>query len=436
MGASATLPASVIAVEPGHEATCTIVIANTGTVVDQLAVNVAGDVAEWTAVEPPVANLMPGESAAVTLRFMPPRSAELRPCSLPFAVHVASGEEPSGSVVEEGVVEILAFTELAVELVPATATGGAGAKYEVVVDNAGNHPLDVELQPVDREEALGFRLDRSQFSLDAGTAAFVPLRVRPRRRFLRGSPQRHVFQVHVAVVDGEVRIVEGVMVQRQLLPRWLLPALVALLVLAGALLALWLGVLRPAVKTAARAAANEQAVEVKASAQEARRDAGQARQEAATAKQNADRALVAQGINPNDANTAPVSPPPPAQPAPAWEPTDFRIAANAAIVTDDRSFREFAFTPSDPSKTLMITDALLQNPRGHIGTLRVLRDDNGTKSVLLEVGLGNYRDLDYHWVEPLRFLPGQRIVVAVSCQNRPEAGNCTPAVSFSGRLGS
>ena len=113
-------------------------------------------------------------------------------------------------------------------------------------------------------------------------------------------------------------------------------------------------------------------------------------------------------------------------------PTDFRVAAGANIDPNVNRFAEFPYTLPDPNKTLVITDLVLQNPRGDTGTLRLLRDSGGTKSVLLEVGLANFRDLDHHWLQPWRFGPGEKVVLAVSCQN--PAGHCTPSVSFSGRV--
>jgi len=88
----------------------------------------------------------------------------------------------------------------------------------------------------------------------------------------------------------------------------------------------------------------------------------------------------------------------------------------------------------DATKTLVVTDLILQNPRGDTGTLRLLRDSGGTKNVLLEVGLSNFRDLDHHWLQAWRFQPGEKIVLAVSCQNPADRGRCTPSVSFSGRV--
>jgi hypothetical protein len=76
----------------------------------------------------------------------------------------------------------------------------------------------------------------------------------------------------------------------------------------------------------------------------------------------------------------------------------------------------------------------MQNPRGDAGTLVIKRGDQ----VLLETGLANFRDLDYHFLEPLTFSPDNPLTIEVSCQTpgapEPPTGKCRPSVSFSGRL--
>ena len=99
-----------------------------------------------------------------------------------------------------------------------------------------------------------------------------------------------------------------------------------------------------------------------------------------------------------------------------------------------KKFDEVPSTLPDAKKTLVITDLVLQNPRGDAGTLRLLRDANGKKNILLEVGLGNFRDLDHHWLQAWRFQPGEKVVLAVRCQNPGDRGHCTQSVSFSGRI--
>ncbi|MDQ3029804.1 MAG: hypothetical protein M3R09_07225 [Actinomycetota bacterium] len=82
---------------------------------------------------------------------------------------------------------------------------------------------------------------------------------------------------------------------------------------------------------------------------------------------------------------------------------------------------------------------MLQNPFGDSGILRIIREvsregEDPEQTVLLEVGLNNFRDLDYHFVQPLRFQPGETIVLAVNCQTPPPRARCTPSASFSGRI--
>ncbi|MBB5959285.1 type II secretory pathway pseudopilin PulG [Saccharothrix tamanrassetensis] len=432
MGATATLSATGLAVEPGSEVTCTVVVRNTGELVDQFAVDVVGDAAGWAVAEPPSVNLVPQASAEVVVRFAPPRAAEVAAGPVHFGVRVTSREDPYGSVVEEGVVEVGSFTDLSAELVPSKVEAGRKGKYELAVDNVGNHPIGLRFTPGDPDDELDFKLDRTELVLAPGTAAFVELLVKPRDTFLRGQPQTRPFRVEVLPDVGNPLVADGTFVQRQLLPKWLLPALIALAALAAVLAALWFTVLQPAVKSAARDAATQQAGEVKEAVQRAEESAGQAKTDSAQAKGNSEAAMEAVGLDPGA--------PPGSQPTPNRPPagqggelTDFRVATDAAIVTDADVFADFTFTPPDDKKTLLITDIVLQNPRGDSGTIRVVRDSSGTRNTILEVGLANFRDSDRHYVQPLRFKPGEKIVLAVNCQNPEDKGNCTPSVSFSGR---
>src|SRR5205085_1351849 len=60
MGATASLSPASVTVEPGRSATCTLRVRNTGTVVDQLTLDVLGDAAAWATVSPPTLSLFPG----------------------------------------------------------------------------------------------------------------------------------------------------------------------------------------------------------------------------------------------------------------------------------------------------------------------------------------------------------------------------------------
>lgn len=437
MGATATLSTTRLVVEGGQEVTCPVVVRNSGGVVDQFVIEVVGQPGAWATAEPSVVNLVPQEATTVTIRFAPPRSASVPAGTAPFGVRVTSQEDPEGSVVEEGVIEIAAFAELTAEVVPPKVEAAARGKFKVALDNRGNYPVAVRLDANDPEGELGFRFRRNELVLDPDTTEIVKLLVRPRDRFLRGQPVRHRFEVAAMAAERPPVVAEGTLVQRQLLPKWLVPALIAVAAAALVIVGLWWTVLRPAVRSAAGDAAARQAAEVKQAVQEVKQQAEAAKQDSGQAKTNSEAALNAVGIPVPSATTPgapPVTPGPPTRAsAPPSAPTDFRIAANVRSTTNLTGFTDIPFaSPAD--KTLVITDAILQNPRGDAGTLRIVRGTANGNQTLLEVGLNNFRDLDEHWVEPLRIKPGERILLQVSCQNTADKGNCTPAVTFSGRV--
>ena len=429
MGATATLSTSDLGVAPGGDVTCQVMVRNAGELVDQFTIDVVGDAATWSHAEPAVLNLNPGESAPVLIRFAPPRDTGVYAGPVPFGVRVISREDPHGSVVEEGVVVVGAFTDVTAELVPPKAEGSRKAKFEVAVDNVGNAPALLRLRAIDPEDELDFRLDRGEIALPPGTTAFVRLQARPRRRFLRGAPQRRPFQVEITPENGEPLLAQGTMVQRPLLPKWLLPVLIALLLLAGALVALWLTVLAPAVKSAAREAMQQESAEIQQKADEAASAAGAAKEESKEAAANAGQALDALGIKPGDTSATPTLP----KPAERGEPVTFRLDISSPIVTNTSAFTEVTFTPPDDKKTLLIKDIFFENAKGDAGTAQLVRDAGGTRSTIRVIGLGNFRDRDEHFQEPLRFQPGEKIVFRVSCQNPQPKGACTPSVVLNGR---
>src|SRR5262249_41664671 len=118
MGATTSLASRQLSVTPGGSVDATVQVRNNGTLVDQFSVDVVGDAREWTEVEPRIINLMPGQDGQIRVKFAPPRNSSVPAGFVPFGVRVLSREEPHGSVVEEGAVQVEPFTDLQVELAP------------------------------------------------------------------------------------------------------------------------------------------------------------------------------------------------------------------------------------------------------------------------------------------------------------------------------
>jgi len=125
MGAIASLDRQAIEVSPGGEASLEIKVRNSGSVVDEMTVSVLGSAADWSSAVPPSLSLFPGAEGTATITFRPPRSASIPAGEMAFGVRVASQEDPGGSTVEEGKLEIEPFSEVGAELQPLTSRGGA-----------------------------------------------------------------------------------------------------------------------------------------------------------------------------------------------------------------------------------------------------------------------------------------------------------------------
>ena len=431
MTVSTNLSSATLSVEPGEETTAEVRLHNTGALVDQFAVDVVGAAAGWTTVTPATVNLMPGAETTVRVVFAPPRSYEVLAGSVPFAVRVLSREDPSASAVEEGTIEVGAFAELVAELVPTKKRGSRRAKYQLAVENLGNVPMHTVVAGFDPEDDQ-LDLDVRPGELDAapGTVTLVKVRATPTRRFLRGEPRPHPFDLEVTGTEPvhETITVPGVMIQERMLPKWVLPMAIAFGVAAVALVTLWFAVLVPEIGSIATekvapqvSAAAEAAEEASAAAEEANAAA-----DVATGGETGGDPSDPGGTE-DDAGGTDDGGAAGGDGGPT--PVDFRIATEAEPVTDG-SYEPFSFTAPD-ARPMEIGDLVLQNPRGDSGLLRIMIGDE----VLLEVGLANFRDLDYHYVNALRVEPDQPVVVEVNCLTPGQgAGECTPAVSFSGRL--
>ncbi len=425
---------------PGQSVEAKVLVRNNGTLVDQFTLDIVGDSREWTEVEPRVMNLMPGQDGEATVRFSPPRDSSVPAGQVPFGVRVLSREDPPNSSVAEGGVEVEPFTNLQLELSPKSSRCRTKAVHEVVVDNSGNYPIAVEVLTNDPDEQLNLSLDHSSLTVQPGTSAFLKLRAKPYDRFLRGADKRLPFGVTAIATDLPPVNAEGTVVQQQMLPKWLLPAAAAVLAAAVVLTVLWFTLVKPTVQTAAReagkAAAKEEQAEMMEQVDLAERRAVAAEEKANSAQKKVDQmaaggAGAGAGSGGRGATTGPggvdIS---------TGSAVDFRITTDAEAQPNPDEFDPFTVPdgviPKD--KTLVVTDLIMQNPRGDAGTLIIKRGDE----VLLETGLANFRDLDYHFLEPWTFSPDKPLTVEVSCQlpgpPEPGTGKCRPSVSFSGRL--
>jgi hypothetical protein len=430
MGAAVSLQPVGGVVPPGGEASCEVRVRNSGAVVDKFVLDVVGDAAGWARVDPPSLNLLPGEEGSATVQFSPPRKSTVPEGPVAFAVRVMSTEDVEGSVVEESVVDVGGFTDVAGEVVPRTSTGRRTGRPRLFLDNLGNRPELVSVEAYDPDLLLDVRVDRPNLTLEPGATTFVRLLVKPRKTFVNGPNRSVPFQVDVTPEESAPFSLPAAMVQQSLLPSWFFKALGVLALAAVAAVALWFLLLKPTVESTAQdvaASENEKLAhaitDASTRAAAAQESAAAADEKATDAQQKADDAADGPASKPSqgsgsDSGNGNVGTLNPA------DAVDGRVTLDAPPAGTDRQ----SFTPP-PKRTLWISDLVLQNPEGADGVVRIQRDNE----VLLVFGLQNFRDLDYHFIQPASFTNEKPFVVTVRCTNQPAAGRCTPSVYFTGQ---
>jgi hypothetical protein len=454
MGAATALPVRELQVEPGQTTTAKMLVRNTGQVVDQYTIDVVGACAEWTQVDPKVVNLLPGADVEVTITFAPARDPHVAAGVVPFGLRVLSREDPPGSTVAEGTIEVAAFDDVQVELVPRASRGSRRARHQVAIDNNGNQPATVEVSAQDEEEALNFKFDHRMASIEPGAAAFIKMHAKPEKRFFKGADRQHPFIVTVAPSTSPPIAARGTMTQKQLLPSWLIPVIAAALVLALVAFVLYETLVKQQINATAKDAAEKVASSVvgsavssvasaasqaNANASSANAQASQANSNASVAKSQASKveSQVNNGGGINQSNQGNTTTPggigPGGKSVDNGKATSFTLQGDKAETPGNLT--SFGITDGPGigvKKFLVITAMIMQNPDGDNGTMEIRR---GTE-VLLREGLQNFRDQDFHFDdEPLIFTNAAPLTIAVNCQKAgAPATTCQPSILFTGRV--
>lgn len=195
MGALAQLSQSRVDAEPGRSATITITVRNTGTVVDRYTFEALGAAAAWVRFSPDSLSLFPDASGAVNIIIAPPREPTVHAGPTPMAVRVTSSEDPDGSVVEEGTVDVGAFSDITLELVPRVTRGRVMGRSQLAVDNRSNCSYRAIAEGTDPQMALQFKFRPAVVDVGPGQAQFVKVATRPSSRFWRGPERTRPFRL-------------------------------------------------------------------------------------------------------------------------------------------------------------------------------------------------------------------------------------------------
>ncbi|MGK3089333.1 hydrolytic protein [Streptomyces sp. WAC01490] len=444
-----------VTVSPGGTATTTLTVRNDGDIVEAYTLEVVGDCAAWSTVEPARVSLYPGTSETVTLTFAPPRSHEVKAGETPLAVRVLPAEHPESVVVPEGTVTVEPFHELRTELEPRRRRGWLGARFRTAVQNKGNTPVDVAFTGKQAGEELRLGFTPGQKRLKPGESAEIRLKVRAAKLIWFGEPVSWPFEVEAAEAEVPADTVEaeagdkkpvrpepaqpetvrpepvpGEFLQLPVLPKWLLIVLAALL----ALLLAWFALVRPAVKSTAKQAATE-------AAQEEAARGGQQQGSPTPGGPDSPGGNQGQGTGPD----APGTPGgnggsgtgPGAGTGPGGTGGGGTEQSSATIDVETNAGIEGVGTYKVPAgKVFGITDIVVANFQGDEGVLTISFGERKITTIALET----FRNQDYHWVTPIQVPENATVTAAVTCAKPgtpatgTQASGCHQVINVSGVL--
>jgi hypothetical protein len=389
-------------------------VRNDSDIVEAYTFEVVGECAPWTEVEPARLSLYPGSTGQVTVVLRPPRSPAVRAGEIPLGIRVLPTERPQSVVVSETIVIVEPFAEQRAELVPERRRAWRRARYHVALHNDGNTPVAALLTAPETDDQLGYVLPARPVTVEPGDRVEIDLRVRIAKVLWFGKPVTWPLRLDATAAAGNDTVqhpLDGELIQLPVFPKWLLAVLAALL----ALVALWFLLVRPAVQSAAREAADGRASEIaKAGEQSAQAAApppqsGSA-QQAPQDGQGQGGQETNQGLGQQSSSTIEVRTNTGGQ------------GTGTYVVPQGKVFR--------------ITDLVLANAQGDEGVLTIEFNDRTITTIALET----FRNQDYHWVTPIDVPPGSSVTATVTC-SRPgtpatgrQAPNCFQVLNVSGQL--
>lgn len=224
-----------VTLTPGQPVVVKVTLANTGTTVDHLTLTAEGIPQSWVQGPSREVQLNPGQQETTTLTIQAPRMTNSRAGMYPVTLRARSRENPGDSGSASARWTVVPFTAETLTLRPTRVRARRTARFSMTVQNNGNAPVQYAFTGEDPEEKLQYLFAQPSATVDPGASTPLPMTIRAPWK-LSGSPEMHDFRITARPAHGGApQIAAGQLIHTSVLPGWLPPPVLALLV-AGALL--------------------------------------------------------------------------------------------------------------------------------------------------------------------------------------------------------
>jgi hypothetical protein len=407
VAAQAWFSAEDVTVVPGAPTSITLEVENVGDRTENYTVIPAGLTAPWTTITRSNITLFGGSRDLIEVIVRPPAIHSTTAGPTTVAVRVISQSDPDDDVIAEVVANVSRFDDRRITTLQPVRRARRRTTFEFMVENHGNSLANCRLHLVDPSNRVDGSFDPPAVGVAPGAAGLVRLHAKAQSGGFRRSERQLDFEIEATEPDHEpasglATLMQSPTVSGRSVARFLAAAAVVVAVVAA-----WFGVIRPELRDAADRAVDDRIDEL-----------GVAPVPTTTPDE------TAATLPPLEEETTA-----PAVAESIGQPADYRIAVDVGV-TQERS--DSITVP--PDSEFLLTDLVLQNPNGDLGTAQLLRNGD----LLYEFDLGSMPSANEFLprVTPLPFEPSDNIVLSVACDVVGETSGtgCEISVLLTGML--
>jgi eukaryotic-like serine/threonine-protein kinase len=226
-----------VTLTPGQPVVVKVTLANTGTTVDHLSLAAEGVPQSWVQAPGREVQLNPGQQETTTLTVQVPRLPNSRAGMYPVTLRARSRENPGDSGSAPARWTVAPFTAEALALRPTRVRARRAARFNMTLQNNGNAPVQYAFGGEDPEEKLQYQFVWPTVAVEPGASRPVPMTVRAPWK-LSGHPEVRDFRISAQPDHGgQPQVAAGQIMHASVLPGWLPPPLLALIVAGAVVLA-------------------------------------------------------------------------------------------------------------------------------------------------------------------------------------------------------
>jgi len=388
-------------VEPGSSITLPLTVHNLGESTESYTIVPAGLAAGWMTVSNGNLTLFGGSQEVVEVRVAPPALPTTSAGATAIAIRIIPVSDADDTVVAEATVDVSPYDDCRIVPLQPVQRARHRATYEFMVENHGNSVASCRLHLIDSTGRVDGDFDPPAVGVAPGASSLVRLRARAQRGVFRRSSRTLGFEIEATRPHFDPVSTPLSLVQSPTIPGPALARIAGAAVALAAVVAAWLGVVRPAIDDAANDRVDERIAEFE--------------------RDDPDGSTP---VVPAPTTSTPTGPP--AGGAPLGEPTFFRLEIDAALT---QAASETLTVPD--GGVFDMSDVRIENTFNDRGVATLLVNDQQ----IFVWSLANVRGSAFEPnLTPIRLQPGDNLAFSVRCDEIGDAtqSTCTTAVNIGG----